>query len=98
MGDATNGAFKVNIKGSDYFIICSDGEGWEHVSVSNHRYTPSWDDMCAVKDLFFSPEEVVMQLHPKRSEYVNNHPHCLHLWKPMGVEIPTPPNWMVGVK
>ncbi|MET4045883.1 hypothetical protein ABIC03_007620 [Bradyrhizobium sp. RT6a] len=26
--------------------------GWEHVSVSARRRSPSWDEMCLVKDLF----------------------------------------------
>lgn len=80
-------------------IVCSDGEGWEHVSVSlrfHPETTPKWELMCAVKDLFWNPEEVVMQLHPRTSEYVNRHWGCLHLWKPSQGEIPTPPKHFVG--
>lgn len=78
-------------------VVASDGAGWDHVSVSRHNRPPNWAEMCRVKDVFFDPEEVVMQLHPRKSEYVNNHPHCLHLWRPQGVEIPTPHAAMVGV-
>src|SRR3954463_731637 len=56
--------------------------GWEHVSVSTRRRPPNWQEMCFVKDLFWEPEECVVQFHPPRSEYINNHPHCLHLWRP----------------
>jgi hypothetical protein len=48
------------------------------------------------KDLFWEPEDVVMQLHPQKSTYVNFNPHTLHLWRPKSVRIPTPPVGMVG--
>ena len=41
-------------------------------------------------------EEAVVQIHPPRSEYVNFHETCLHLWKPVGREVELPPAWMVG--
>ena len=43
----------------------------------------------------FNEDEVVMQLHPAKKEYVNIKNNCLHLWRPIGVEIPTPPRFMV---
>lgn len=52
--------------------------------------------MCFIKDLFWDEDDTVIQFHPPRSEYVNCHPHCLHLWRPIGIEIATPPKWMVG--
>lgn len=72
--------------------------GWEHVSISTERRAPNWQEMCFVKDLFWMEEECVMQLHPPRSEYVNNHTHCLHLWRPVKRDIPLPPSILVGVK
>lgn len=39
-----------------------------------------------------------MQLHPKKEEYVNNMPYCLHIWKPIDKEIPTPPSVLVGLR
>ena len=81
-------------------VIWSTGGGWDHVSVCpyKHSYTPSWDDMCALKDMFFHEDETVVQYHPAKSEYVNNMPNCLHLWKPTAAELPTPPAIMVGIK
>jgi hypothetical protein len=78
-------------------IIFSDGEGWEHVSVSTPGRVPNWQEMCFVKELFWAPDDVVMQLHPARAEYVNNHDFCLHLWRPQGQVIPTPPKYLVGI-
>lgn len=72
-----------------------DGNGWDHVSVSCRRRVPNWQEMCFVKDLFFDPEEAVMQLHPPRSTWVNNHPYVLHLWRPTEQAIPLPPPRLV---
>lgn len=71
-------------------------DGWEHVSVSTRRRTPNWREMCFVKDMFWDEEEVVVQFHPRRSEYVNDHPYCLHMWKRKD-GFPTPPPTLVGV-
>lgn len=83
-------------------IIASDGYDWEHLSIhierGNEQMTPLWDEMCYLKDLFWDAEDVVMQLHPKQSEYVNNHPHTLHLWRPFKRNIPTPPSILVGLR
>jgi hypothetical protein len=53
---------------------------------------------CFVKNLFWEEEEVVMQLHPATSQYVNYHPNCLHLWRPMHMSILHPPSILVGPK
>src|SRR5215475_376117 len=82
--------------------IASNGKGWEHVSVSARQgkrvITPVWDEMCYVKSLFWDEEDCVIEYHPPRSEYVNCHPNVLHLWRPVGVEIPLPPSIFVGPK
>ena len=79
-------------------VIWSNGGGWEHVSLSFNNRCPTWSEMCKVKDMFFRPDEVCVQYHPAQSEYVNTHPYCLHIWRPMDVKMPTPPAWMVGIK
>ena len=81
-------------------VIWSNGGGWEHVSIApyNRNYTPSWSEMCKLKEMFFRPEEWVVQFHPAETEYVNNVGNCLHLWRPITQTLPTPPAWMVGLK
>lgn len=79
-------------------VIASWAEGWDHVSVSLPNRCPSWDEMCFTKSVFFEADETVMQLHPPEADWINNHPHCLHLWRPHTDTIPRPPAWMVGVK
>lgn len=84
-------------------VIASDGaledgsQAWEHVSVSLPNRCPTWAEMCAIKALFWGPEDTVVQYHPPRSDYVNNHPYCLHLWRPVDAELPRPPALMVGI-
>jgi hypothetical protein len=52
--------------------------------------------MDFVRRLFFKDNETVMQLHVPVGEHISFHPYCLHLWRPHGVEIPRPPNELVG--
>jgi len=104
--EGNNGLFKIKSPLSDrtLWIIASDGLGWEHVSIHATGKNPEvpklplWEEMCFIKDIFWDDEDVVMQLHPKKSEYINNHPWVLHLWRPTDKEIPTPHHILVGVK
>ena len=79
-------------------VVFSWGGGWDHVSASFRNRTPTWDEMCEIKRMFFYPEEACVEYHPAESEYVNNMPYCLHIWRPQREAIPTPPSWMVGSK
>jgi hypothetical protein len=78
------------------FAIASNGMGWEHVSVSSSSRCPTWDEMVAVKDLFWGENDAVIQIHPPKKNYVNCHPFCLHLWRPSDGYMKLPPSWMVG--
>ena len=100
--DGHNGAFSIHGPcGAVLKVIASDGTPeypWEHVSVSVAHRTPNWMEMEFICRLFWDEEECVMQLHPPRSDWVNVHPHCLHLWRPLTAEIPRPPSILVGPK
>ena len=98
--DGFNGFFCFQINGLPIKVVVSDCMGWEHVSVSIHNSTstPSWSIMSKVKDIFWDDEVCVVQFHPKKSDYVNFHPGCLHLWRCTTQEFPTPPSIMVGPK
>src|SRR5277367_4655363 len=72
-------------------VIADDGcnglplkDCWEHVSVqriyNGKHYIPTWYEMCFIKDLFWDADDYVLQYHPPKSEYVNNHEYILHLW------------------
>jgi hypothetical protein len=130
-----NGCFLIpHHRIADYLFFCqaSDGEGWEHVSISIKKQVrkvrkahkavygtvthpgsvhvhreiaeelqevercPTWEEMCYLKSVFWGSGDVVIQFHPAEKDYVNVHPNCLHLWRPVGVELPTPDPSMVG--
>lgn len=91
--------------GEKLLIVASGGDdddlaagGWEHVSVSTRRRIPNWTEMNFVKDLFWDDDECVVQFHPSRSEYVNNHAFVLHMWRHKKAQFPTPPSILVGFK
>ena len=98
-GDGGNGCFKVYAGCRSFFCIATNVKGWEHVSVSpcnqKRKACPTWEEMCEIKDLFWGPEECVAQYHPPKADYINNFPNCLHLWRPIGQELPRPPAALV---
>lgn len=94
-GEGNNGAFIIPYKSFTLLVITSDGEGWDHVSVSLRNRCPNWDEMCFIKDLFFESEETVIQLHPPKSVYKNVHNYCLHLWRNQKEDYKLPPSIFV---
>ena len=84
----------VHLRGGKV-VLClfgDDEEGWEHVSVSpkgskyeRDQATPTWDEMCQVKRIFWSDNETVVQFHPAEVEYlhgIGGDTNILHLWRP----------------
>ena len=87
-----NGAFLILGKKKEFLhVIASDGMGWDHVSVSREDRIPNWSEMCLIKNMFWDPEDCVIQFHPPESRYINNHPYVLHLWRPQNEKLPMPP-------
>lgn len=99
IGDEGNGVFKIPsvIDGAFLTVIASNGEGWDHVSVSRKNRCPNWPEMEQIASLFFLDTETAMQLHVPPTEHINLHPWCLHWWRPQNTAIPKPPSEMVGV-
>lgn len=65
-----------------------DGPMW-HLSISHRtnearprpgRY-PEWDEIAEARYQFIPDEVTVAMLLPPRSEYVNLHETCFHLWE-----------------
>lgn len=77
-----------------------ESDGWEHVSVSipGINRTPTWGEMCFVKNAFWPEEDAVVQYHPAKEDYVNMHPFCLHLFRPVDGKFPKPDSLTVGIK
>lgn len=101
-----NGAFTIPYGPVILTVIVNDATtwqesglplpAWEHVSVSLPARCPTWKEMDFIKRIFWRDDELVLQFHVPRAQHVNLHENCLHLWKPVGVEIPLPPPSTVG--
>lgn len=96
--DGMGGKYYDKHSGKWLNFIFSYQLGWEHLSVSMPNKTPSWDQMCMMKDIFWGEEEACIQYHPRKEDYVNNHKHCLHIWKPTEEPLPIPPSILVGFR
>lgn len=53
---------------------------WLHVSLSRPHSMPTYENMCDVKELFIGPDRRAYQIFAERSQHVNIHQYCLHLW------------------
>lgn len=98
------GSFYIMLPcGAKAYVISSEGMNeypWEHVSVSiiKQDRCPTWEEMCFIKNIFWKEDEAVIQIHPPKSQYVNNHPYCLHLWRHLHDKPLLPPSILVGLK
>lgn len=93
--DGGHGYVNLGLNRDSVAVVFSWGGGWDHVSVSYQHRCCTWDEMCRVKDMFFREDECVVQYHPAKADYVNNHPYVLHLWRPQAVPMPVPPKEFV---
>jgi len=99
VGDDKFGMFMFPTKDGLIRVIASNGDGWDHVSVSLEERIPTWEEMEYIKHLFFEADETAMQLHVPVEDHISYHPNCLHMWRPhKPVTIPRPPAYMVGPK
>jgi hypothetical protein len=89
------GMYIFKICGQKLRVIASAGLGWDHISVSHKKRCPTWHEMCRIKDIFFDDEDIVLQFHPPKKNYINIHPFCLHLWRNQNDEIKLPPMILV---
>lgn len=90
---SNNGAFRIP---GGITVVASDGEGWDHVSVSLKDRCPTWDEMKRVKEMFFSDDEPAFQIFPAKKNYRNCHPYCLHWWRPQNEKMPMPDPYFVA--
>ena len=95
---------KANHRTVFLFMVATNRYGWEHVSVSVRRKwglalqrPPHWEEMCLVKDLFWDPEDWVVQFHPAESEHIDM-VNALHLWRSIDEAFPIPDSILVGLK
>ena len=81
-GTMMRGILKFDGKLQASFVCGSNEDGNEHVSIELYaRRLPTWEEMSLTKDIFWEDEEEAVEIHPKKSEYVNI-TEALHLWRP----------------
>ncbi len=82
---ANAGWYWVRLDGALFSVCieaeCHDGALWAHLSVGGKKPArePSFREMRWCKDFFLGDRKAI-QVLPPRSEYVNVHPHVLHLF------------------
>ena len=96
--DGMGGKYYDKYTGKWLNFIFSYQMGWEHLSVSMPSRTPTWNQMCIMKDIFWNKNEACVEYHPREEDYVNNHKHCLHIWRPTHEPLPIPPSILVGFR
>lgn len=96
-GDETCGAFNVPLPcGRMAHVVASQGEGWDHVSVSLPDRCLMWEEMMFVKRAFFKRDEWAVEFHPPERENRSLHDYCLHLWRPRLATFPLPDPFLVA--
>lgn len=91
---ANAGRYIVRLDGARLTVICEvevvDGKLWTHLSVGGGLVNrlPTWKELRWCKEYFLGDRRAI-QVLPPRAEYVNIHPHVLHLYAPLeGEPIP----------
>ncbi len=99
LGDDQVGQFFIPLRGVTFQVVASVGQGWDHVSVSilyekdgkTLMRIPNYEEMDIVKNMFFEGSESVIEIHPKKEDYVNQNEFVLHLWRPLNQDLQLPP-------
>ncbi len=84
------GCFLIPVQATTFRVIASNYMGWEHVSVSHPDRCPTWDEMVAIKEIFFNEGEITFQVHPEKKNYVNISQTCLHMWRETNSNVDIP--------
>lgn len=64
--DGLGGKYYDKINNKWLNFIFSYQMGWEHLSVSMPSKTPSWDQMCLMKDVFGTKTKLAYNITPKK--------------------------------
>lgn len=56
-------------------------DDFEHVLLNPKNRLPTYEEMANLKDIFWNQNEVTIQVHPSKSDYINIENYTLHLWR-----------------
>lgn len=89
--DGNNGRFVVILMFRQSVLVeASDASGWEHVAISRTDRVVSYGELRQIKDMFWSPEDCVLQFFPPQGAFIYDDRTQLHLWRPAGADLPVP--------
>ena len=57
-----------------------DGRAWVHFSMARADRLPTWEELVEGKEAFLGRESKAIMVLAPRSQWVNIHPNCLHLF------------------
>jgi hypothetical protein len=66
--------------GRCHIIITKDNGKW-HLSISTPNNQPSYKEIKEARYKFLPDNIYMAQIFPPKSEFVNLHPFCHHLWE-----------------
>lgn len=57
-----------------------DGKRWVHLSIIKANAIPEWNELVRVRNAVLGEEALCLHIVSRRSQHVNIHPYCMHLW------------------
>lgn len=66
--------------GSCRIIVTIDAGKW-HLSISHPNRLPNYNELKEARYKFLPDNIYAAQIFPPKSEFINLHPNCLHLWQ-----------------
>lgn len=61
-------------------IYAKEADRW-HLSISHPTRLPTYDEVKQARYDFLPDDVYMAMIFPPKSEFVNVHPFCLHLWE-----------------
>jgi hypothetical protein len=71
------GAFRM---GRCLVLVTIDG-GKYHLSISTEKEIPTYEELKQARYQFIPDDAFMAQIFPPKSDFVNAHPYCLHLFE-----------------
>lgn len=90
--DGFKGFFRFEIDEEIVRCLATSDKGWQHVTVHivGQDEPPTWKFLCQVKDLFWEPDDWVLQIHPPKNSKVHYQKGYAHLWRSISEIQPLP--------
>lgn len=68
------------IYGETTILLAKEMGKW-HISISHPQRDPTWEEIKHVRYELVPGNATMAMILPPKSEYVNLHVHCFHLWE-----------------